>query len=122
MDPNLFVPEYSATYFIVATIVSIVGLIALWKIYKKAGEHGWATLIPFYGNYVFFKITWGNGWFFLLLMIPLVNIVVHIISIYKLAKVFGHGVPFTIGLLFFYPIFTLILGFGSSNKYLGVSK
>lgn len=61
----------------------------------------------------------GRPWWWLLLMlIPIVNIVVLIIVYNDPSKSFGHGVGFTIGLIFLSPIFLCILGFGSS-RYLG---
>lgn len=51
---------------LIVLALCIVMIVALWKIYKKAGEHGWACLVPFYNNYVFYRMTWGNGWMFLL--------------------------------------------------------
>lgn len=104
---------------IIAIIVSIISIIALWKIFSKAGEPGWAAIVPFYNNYVLFKITMGNGWLFLLMFVPLVNIVMSFMVIFKLAKVFGHGIGFGFGLLFLQVIFLLILAFGSS-EYVGV--
>lgn len=104
---------------ILAIIVSIISIIALWKIFSKAGEPGWAAIVPFYNNYVLFKITMGNGWLFLLMFVPLVNIVMSFMVIFKLAKVFGHGIGFGFGLLFLQVIFLLILAFGSS-EYVGV--
>ncbi|MGN0497410.1 MAG: DUF5684 domain-containing protein [Lachnospiraceae bacterium] len=104
---------------ILAIIVSIISIVALWKIFSKAGEPGWAAIVPFYNNYVLFKITMGNGWLFLLMFVPLVNIVMSFMVIFKLAKVFGHGIGFGFGLLFLQVIFLLILAFGSS-EYEGV--
>lgn len=104
---------------ILAIIVSIISIVALWKIFAKAGEPGWAAIVPFYNNYVLFKITMGNGWLFLLMFVPLVNIVMSFMVIFKLAKVFGHGIGFGFGLLFLQVIFLLILAFGSS-EYEGV--
>ena len=109
----------ATAYLIVCIIVAVLTIIATWKIFTKAGEKGWKSIIPLYNTYLFFKITWGNGWFFLLLLIPIVNFVIYIVTLWKLAKVFGKGVGFFFGLVFFEPIFTLILGFGSA-EYVGV--
>ena len=108
-----------STYFIVILILSVVMIVALWKIYAKAGEPGWASIVPFYCNYVLFKIAMGNGWLFLLLFVPVVNIVFGIMVYFKLASAFGKGVGFGFGLLFLTPIFILILAFGSA-EYIGV--
>lgn len=109
---------YATVYLIVALAISILNIIAMWKIYAKAGRPGWACLIPFYSQYCLFDIVWGNGWLFLLSYIPLVNIVVMIILYFKLAKAFGKGTGFGFGLLFLRTIFVLILGFGSA-EYIG---
>lgn len=99
-------------------ILSVIGLIAMWRIFVKADQPGWAVLIPIYNVYVMFKIVWGSGWKFLLCLIPLVNIVIAIMHVFKLARAFGKGTGFGFGLLFLLPIFTLILAFGDA-KYVG---
>ncbi len=101
--------------------LGIIGIIAMWKIFVKAGEPGWAAIIPFYNVYVLFKITWGSGWKFLLLLIPIANIVIAIITMVKLAKAFGKGGGFAVGLIFLSTIFYCILAFGSA-QYQGVPQ
>ena len=41
-----------------ACIYYVLTIIARWKIFTKAGEAGWKSIIPIYNNYVLFKITW----------------------------------------------------------------
>lgn len=101
--------------------VLALGIVAMWKVFEKAGEPGWAAIIPFYNLYVLFKITWGNGWKFLLLLIPLANVVFLIITMVKLAKAFGKGGGFAVGLIFLSLIFYCILAFDQS-QYLGVPE
>ena len=48
-------------------------------------------------------------------IISLVGAIIAIISEYKLAKAFGKGFGFFLGLLFLNPIFKLILGFGDAQ-------
>lgn len=103
---------------IIAFIVAVVIIAAIWKIFVKAGEPGWKAIIPFYNLYTEYKIFWGNGWLFLLTAIPVVNVVVGIILLHKMSKAFGHGAGFTLGLLFFPYIFMVILGF-NGDEYLG---
>lgn len=107
------------TYGIVILVVTVLVIVAQWKIFTKAGEHGWASIIPFYNNYVLFKIAMGNGWLFLLCLVPVVNFVILIVCMFKLAKAFGKGVGFGFGLWLLSPIFMMILGFGSA-EYVGV--
>lgn len=88
------------------------------KIFTKADEKGWKSLIPIYSAYVFVKIVDGKGWKFLLLLIPVVDIVYYILLDIKTAKAFGKGTGFVVGLIFLPNIFTLILGFGDA-QYIG---
>jgi hypothetical protein len=101
--------------------LAVLGIVAMWKIFEKAGEPGWAAIIPFYNLYVLFKITWGSGWKFLLLLIPIANIVFVIITMVKLAKAFGKSGGFAVGLIFLGVIFYCILAFDQS-QYLGVPQ
>lgn len=110
---------FTGVYLIVWLVVAVVMIVAMWKLFTKADEPGWAAIVPFYNTYVLFKISFGNGWMFLLLLVPVVNAVMEIMLIFKLAKAFGKGVGFGFGLLFLMPIFLLILAFGSA-EYEGV--
>lgn len=109
-----------------SAVICILALIAMWKIFSKAGQGGWKVLIPIYNVYTLCKIADGNGWKFLLLLIPIVNVVYAIMLDFRLAKSFGKGIGFGFGLLFLPTIFTLILGFGSASyvgpKGLAVAK
>ena len=63
----------------------ILTIVAKWNIFEKAGENGWAALVPFYNRYVFYYITWGNGIYFLASLIPGVSYVMNVISMVKLS-------------------------------------
>lgn len=108
----------SAVYTIFYLAIIVLTLVAMWKIFVKAGKAGWKCLIPFYNVYCLYDIVWGKGWMFLLLLIPIVNIVIQIMFVFKMAKAFGKGTGFGFGLLFLNTIFVLILGFGSA-EYVG---
>lgn len=108
-------------YWVLYLVLAILLIVARWKIYEKAGEEGWKSLIPFYNTYIMFKIAWRNGWLFLLELIPIANIVIAIICMVKLSKAFGQGGGFALGLIFLPNIFELILGFGHYN-YVGPQK
>lgn len=112
-------PAMATFLSIVSVVLAILLIIAMWKIFQKAGEAGWKSIIPLYNTYIMYKITWGSGWFFLLSLIPVINVFMYIITAYKLAKAFGKGFLYTLGLIIFPFIFQLILGFGNS-QYRGV--
>ena len=104
---------------IVWLAIAVVVIIGGWKMFEKAGQPGWAILIPFYNLYVMLKMVGRPGWWLLLYFIPLVNFVIAIIVAIDLAKSFGQSAVFGIFLLFFLAfIGYLILGFGSA-RYLG---
>lgn len=108
-------------YWVLSLVLAILLIVARWKIYEKVGEEGWKSLIPFYSDYILYKIAWGNGWLFLLQLIPIVNIVISIICMVKLSKAFGQGGAFAAGLIFLPNIFELILGFGN-YAYVGPQR
>lgn len=110
-----------AGYTIVVLALGILGIVCNWKIYAKAGQPGWGSLIPIYNVYLLFKITWGNGWYFLLTLIPIANVVIAILTQVKLAKVFGKDGGFAVGLIFLSFIFLPILAFDKS-EYVGVPQ
>ena len=47
--------------------VSILMIIAQWRLFTKAGEAGWKCLIPFYGQYTWCKIVWSAKIFWIML-------------------------------------------------------
>lgn len=110
------------TYLIVLLVIYVLIIIAMWKVFTKAGKPGWASLIPIYNMVVMYQIVGLNPWLLLLYLIPVVNwiasLVLSIMKSIKLSKVFGKGTGFAIGLIFLNPIFLLILGF-SDAKYVG---
>ncbi|MBQ9383684.1 MAG: hypothetical protein IJT87_05560, partial [Ruminiclostridium sp.] len=103
----------ASIFFILAVIFFYVLLvIADWKIFSKAGEAGWKSLIPIYNMYILFKIVYGKGIKFLLLLVPLLGQIIGIVMCFRLAQVFGKGAGFGVGMLLLPNIFSLILAFG----------
>ena len=116
----LFDSDYSNFKYLLLLFM-IYRLITLYAIYEKADEHGWGAFVPFYGQYLFCKITTGRGWLFLLLLIPFVNVIFGIYLLVPLAKSFGKSGWFALGLLFLGVIYRSILAFGEC-RYLGVPE
>ncbi len=150
IDWEEFGPQFTAllsAYLVIGAVWLVLQIVAWWRIFTKAGEKGWKSLIPFYSTYIQFKISWDTVYFWILLLLPLAtglmgaigtaiggvlgvvialivlvaSLVATIISVtltYRLSQAFGHGVGFALGLLFLQPIFALILGLGG-DQYLG---
>ena len=74
---------------IVSLIVAVFYIYCLWRIFTKAGKPGWAAIIPIYNTIVLLNIGGLSGWFVLLGLIPIVNIILAIIIYWNLGKVFG---------------------------------
>ena len=102
----------------VVYIAIIVGIIAgIWKTFTKAGQPGWAAIVPIYNFIVMLKIAGKPVWWVLLLLVPFVNFVIMILMCIGIAKAFGKGTGFGIGLILLGFIFFPILGFGDA-KYI----
>lgn len=56
---------FLGTFWLLLVAFIVLNIVANWKIFTKAGQAGWASIIPFYNSYIEFKIYWGNGWLFL---------------------------------------------------------
>ena len=113
-DPST--AQMSPASMIVSLVILVVGIVAMWKIFTKAGKEGWKCLIPFYNTYLLFEIAGMNGWMFLIMFIPFVGSLIALILLAGgLAKQFGQGTGFAVGLFFLTPIFMMILGFGSAQ-------
>jgi hypothetical protein len=100
--------------------VAIFGLMIVsgWIVFSKAGRPGWACLVPFYNIIVLLDMVGRPWWWLFLLLIPVVNLVFAVILCIDLAKAFGQGAGFGIGLLLLGFIFYPILAFGDA-RYLG---
>lgn len=90
-------------------------LAGMWKMFEKAGKPGWACLVPIYNFVVMLDIAGKPWWWLLLCFIPLVNIYVVIMVPVALAKNFGKGTGFALGLIFLGFIFYPMLGFGDAQ-------
>lgn len=112
----------SPIFWIVYAVVVIFMIAAMWKVFSKAGQPGWAILIPIYNMYVLCKIAGRPGWWVILMFIPLVNFIIIIILCIDIAKSFGKGAGFGIGLLLLPIIFYPVLGFGSAQYQGGAAR
>ena len=113
---------------VIAIAIVVLQIVANWKLFTKAGEKGWKSIIPFYNIYVLYRISGMSPnlvFVYLLLFIPIVNIfaavAIGIISLYQtinLAKGFNKSTGFTVAMIVVPFIAELILGFGQS-QYVG---
>lgn len=87
-------------------------VVGMWVVFTKADEAGWKVLIPVYNLYIMLKIGNNAWWWLLLLIVPFVNLY----AAYKIhagiARAFGKGVGFALGLTFLGFLFFPVLAFG----------
>ena len=101
--------------YVISLAISVLAIVAMWKIFTKADKPGWASIVPVYNIIVLFQICGMNPLLILLLFIPIANVVVYIMALIKLAGKFGKGGGFAAGLIFINYKFMLILAFGDAE-------
>ena len=104
--------------WLIIFLIAAFYIYTYWRIFEKAGQPGWAILIPIYNALIILRIVGKPWWWILLYLIPGVNFVIGIWVINLLSISFGKGVGFTFGLIFLSPIFYPILAF-SNSEYQG---
>ena len=116
---------FVAVFYIIFLAIAVIQIIAMWKIFSKAGEKGWKAIIPIYNMVILFKISGLSPWLILVYLasiIPFVGwiapIALNAVFAYKLAKSFGKDGAWAVGIYFLAPIFYMILAFGKS-EYIG---
>jgi len=119
MDQTFEFPTGLLVSFVVFGLaIAVFMYAALWKVFVKAGQPGWAAIIPIYNAYIMTKIAGKPGWWVLMLLLPPLNLIFGIWLYNMISKSFGKDEAFTVGLLLLGIVFLPILGFGSA-KYLG---
>ncbi len=111
---------FGIAYGLVILILSVIAIVSLWKLFTKAGKHGWAAIVPFYNQIVLLEVI-GRPWWWLLLMmfVPFFGIWISVVVMLDLAKSFGKSVGYGILLLLVPFIGFPLLAFSKDAKYVG---
>ena len=104
----------STTTSLVILAIVVLLIAAMWKVFERAGEPGWAVLVPIYNLYILCRIAGMSGWWVLVALIPLVSIIFVFASSIGIAQRFGKGVGYGIGLALLPFIFWPMLAWGDS--------
>lgn len=107
---------------IFAFLPAILIIAGLWTTFEKAGKPGWAAIIPIYNMYVLTEIAGKDIMWFILMLVPCVNIVASIMISIDVAKNFGKDTGYGLGLAFLPFIFYPLLGFSKTTRYQPVPK
>jgi len=102
--------------YCIAFLPVIIWWIGMWKIFVKAGQPGWAAIIPFYNFYVLtIEVAKRDIIWFILWIIPCTSIIAHVVVAIDVARNFGKDTLYVVGLILFPFIFYPILGFGQAQ-------
>ncbi len=107
----MFTPE-GGVFSAVFAVLSIIGM---WVLFKKAHKAGWRSLVPILNVYTLVQIGDTTGLKALLFLVPVVNVVYYVLFNLRLARAFGKGLLFGVGLMIFPPFFMLLLGLGGAR-------
>jgi uncharacterized membrane protein YhaH (DUF805 family) len=103
-------------FAVVFLIVIVIAVAILWKVFTKAGQPGWAAVVPFYNQWILVtEICKKEPLWFVLSLIPFVNIIAGWVISMELAKKFGKSETFGIGIFLLGPVFLAILAFGDAE-------
>jgi hypothetical protein len=106
---------FAGVFGLVWLAILVLCIVGFWKVFVKAGEPGWAAIVPIYNLIVLLKIAGRPIWWIILFLIPLVNLIVAILVSLDIAKKFGQSTGFGIGLALLPMIFYPVLGFGKAT-------
>ncbi|MDN3551675.1 signal peptidase I [Mucilaginibacter aquaedulcis] len=103
-------------------LLVILPYVGFWKLFEKAGRPGWEGIVPLYNAYVMIKLCGRPTWWFILVLIPGLNILVFIGILVDFVKSYGKfslldhilavALPF---------IYLPKWGFDKNTKYIGAS-
>ena len=117
---------FALIIMVIAFAAGILQIVAMWKLFNKAGKPGWASIVPVYNIIVLFEII-GYKWYYIFLFllgcVPIVGQLAFVLfSIHynvKLSKAFGKDIGYGIGLAFLPVVFMLIFAFSKNINYVG---
>ena len=140
------------SYVIAGVLSSVILTYGIrWFIFRKAGQKGWKALIPFYSDYIYYRIAWDGRIYIALTVGSIVgavigsllglihpalgtavavicntavagaNAIAGMILQFKMARAFGRSDYFGVGLYFLGNVFSAILAFGDA-KYKGTQN
>lgn len=101
---------------LIGLLIAVLIIASVWKVFEKAGEPGWAAIIPIYNIIILLKIAGKPTWWVILWFIPFVNLIAAIITLIALCARFGKGVGFAIGMVILPFIFWPLLAWGGPSS------
>ena len=111
------VQENGSTTSSLSTVIWVLEIVGLWKMFEKAGLPGWVGIVPFYNYYKLCEKVLNNGWVFLGLCIPVIRWYFKYLIGAATAKAYGKPDEWKWGYMFLPFAFYLLTGFDDSSYY-----
>lgn len=96
-------------------VLALIALAGCWRVYRKAGQPGWGVLVPLYNLFLLVRIANCSVWWFILLLVPGVNLVIFVLLCIQVSRNFDRGLIFGLGLAFLGVLFYPLLGFSRAR-------
>ena len=106
---------FGIVFALLALALAVLMIVSMWKVFEKTGHKGWKSIIPVYNYIIMLRIIKKPEWLVLFMFVPVASFVVGIIVFYNMAKTFGKGTGFAIGMIFLPFVFFPILAFGEAK-------
>lgn len=97
-------------------LFSLLLCFSSYKIFIKAGKKKWQSFIPLYNVFILLDIVKLNKLYMILLLIPMTNILIIFIIMYRLSIVFVTEKNFALGLIVLPAVFLPILNYSNELK------
>jgi uncharacterized protein DUF5684 len=105
---------FSGMFLLFMLAIAVVAIIAMWRVFEKAGQPGWAAIVPIYNVYILTQIAGRPAWWIVLFFIPVANVIAGIVISIDVAKAFGQSAAWGVILLFIFALIGyLMLAFGN---------
>ncbi len=80
----------SIQFLAIFSLLSLIAVIvSLWKIFEKAGQKNWYSLIPIFNIYVWLKLLEKPIWWFILYLVPFFGFFMFLVTIWETIRAFG---------------------------------
>ena len=136
---NQLLQQTDKVQIILPSVLTVLGIIGRWLLFRKAGKPGWHSIIPILSDYQEFNICWKGGMFFLALLLAIAGtlclmnegrdvllttagaiafilvLVIHWRQSMKLARSFGKGFFTGLLLFLFARLGRIVLGLGGAQ-------
>ncbi len=105
----------------ISLLLSLIVLDSWWKIFEAYYEvEGWKSIIPFYNLWIITEKTFGKGWYWLLMLIPVVGWVYSIYFYIKSMKALNQSAGMMLLCAFLPFVGYPMIAFMDKGEYMGI--